>query len=691
MVKLIKYILFLDLDGEKCMALKKWCVAEYDKELAKELAATCETDPIVALIASARGYTDPMDLEQFLTDEPYFTDPWEMADISKAAELLNNSVTAGEKIAIYGDYDCDGVAATSLLYSYLKKREADVVYYIPDRFAEGYGMNSAAIEKIAQMGVKLVITVDNGITGISETALAVKLGMKVIITDHHLPGESIPAADAVVDPHRKDCPSEYKTVCGTQVAFRLICVAENKEPEELLPYYADLLSLAVITDIMPLTLENRSIVKCGIEKLKSAPLTGISALMSVSGISQDSVTAGRVAFTICPRINAAGRMGKADRAVELLTCDNMLTALGIANEIDEENSLRQQIEKKIFEEAVALIEKNNYMYDRVIVVDGEGWHHGVVGIVAARICERYGAPAILLSSEQGVATGSGRSIEGFSLYNAISCAKDILIKFGGHEQAAGITLKAEDVDQFRTRINAYADETEYIPPTLSLDCRLNPSALTLDLAFALQQLEPFGTGNAVPLFGIYGVTLQRITPIGNNKHLRLLFSKGELSFQALIFGVNTESLCFEVGDVLDLAVNIESNYFKGEYSVSIQIRAVRINGIDDDKVFEDLSLFNAFCAGKELDTTPIFPSREEVGSIYRFVCEKKVLSDRIKYIFMNKIGYGKTCAAIKTLEELKLIEKDAKGFYSAVNGAPKTSLTASPTYKLLSERSSFNE
>ena len=672
------------------MALKKWQIAEYDKELAKELAIECDVDPIVALIASARGYDDPCELEQFLSDEPCFTDPYEMADIEKAARVINDSISAKEKIAIYGDYDCDGVTATAIIYNYLKERDVNCCYYIPDRFTEGYGMNTEAVKKLFNENVKLIITVDNGIVCNEEIDLANSLGMKVVVTDHHLPSDNLPNAEAVVDPHRKDCPSEFKEICGAEVAFRLICVIENKEPEELLPYYADILSVAVTADIMPLTLENRSIVKCGIEKLKNSPLTGLSALLNVAVIDISSVNASKIAFGLCPRINAAGRMGKADRAVELLTTDNMMTALSIANEIDAENSLRQQIEKKIFEQAVNIIEEQKLMYDRVIIAAGEGWHHGVVGIVASRIVEKYGCPTVLISIDGELACGSGRSIEGFSLYNAIDSCRDLMIEFGGHEQAAGVTLNPCDIDEFRRRVNEYARNLPYVPSVLKLDCKLNPSALNLDLAFALEKLEPFGSGNKAPLFGVYGVTLERITPVSNNKHLRLLFSKGGNSFQGMLFGVSTDNFCFNTGDILDLAVSVEANLFRGEYTVSVLIKAIRINGIDDECVFNSMAELNSFMSGNECDHNSILPTREEVGRIYKKICDEDILPDRVKYIFMNDIGYAKTCISIKVLEELELIKLNPNGKYVAIKGK-KTNLLNSCTYKTLCERSGVND
>ena len=392
------------------MGIKKWQIAGFNKMLAKELAEECDIDPIVALIASARGYTDPASLEEFLSDEPCFDDPRNLVDIEKAADIINSYIEDGSRIAVYGDYDCDGITSTVLMFSYLKSRGADCVYYIPDRFDEGYGMNTGAVEKLAGEGIKLLITVDNGIACHNEIKRAKELGMSVVVTDHHLPKETLPQADAVVDPHRADCRSEFKEICGAEVAFKLICVLEEREPEELLPYYSDLLSVALTADVMPLIYENRAIVKYGIEKLKQSPLTGFSALMSVAAIQRDNISAGRIAFGIAPRINAAGRMGSAARAVELLLSDNMLNALGIANEIDDDNSERQRIEKEIFAEASAEIEKKGYFYDRVIVVDGEGWHNGVLGIVASRITERYGCPSLVLSRKGDAASGAGRSI-----------------------------------------------------------------------------------------------------------------------------------------------------------------------------------------------------------------------------------------------------------------------------------------
>ena len=669
------------------MGMKKWQIAGFNKMLAKELAVECDIDPIVALIASARGYTDPASLEEFLSDEPCFDDPRNLVDIEKAADIINSYIEDGSRIAVYGDYDCDGITSTVLMFSYLKSRGADCVYYIPDRFDEGYGMNTGAVEKLAGEGVKLLITVDNGIACHNEIKRAKELGMSVVVTDHHLPIETLPQADAVVDPHRADCRSEFKEICGAEVAFKLICVLEEREPEELLPYYSDLLSVALTADVMPLIYENRAIVKYGIEKLKQSPLTGFSALMSVAAIQRENISAGRIAFGIAPRINAAGRMGSAARAVELLLSDNMLNALGIANEIDDDNSERQRIEKEIFAEASAEIEKKGYFYDRVIVVDGEGWHNGVLGIVASRITERYGCPSIVISRNGNDASGSGRSIEGFSLYDAINAASDTLSKFGGHELAAGISLSSDKIPAFREKINEYASGCDFVPPVLKLDCKLNPSGLTVELAEALKELEPFGQGNPSPLFGVYGVELVRINPIGGGKHLRLIFSKGDNSFQALLFGVTAEQFCFECGDLLDLAVTVSSDIYNGETRLSVQVKALRMNGTDDVRLFGEISCFNDYMAGRQVDAEQLLPSREETGSVYRLIASKPVTGERIKYLTLNTVGYAKCEISLMVLSELGLIQKDGAGFYKITGAGRRTELANSAVYRNLLERS----
>ncbi len=666
------------------MSLKKWIVGTPDREKAKLLAEECDIDPFAALIAVGRGIDDAGELELLLCDEPILCDPLELADIKIAAECINQAIENGEKIAVFGDYDCDGVVATSLLYDYLITRNADVVPYIPDRVSEGYGMNCAAVDKLKSQGVSLIVTVDNGISCYTEIEYANSLGVKTVVTDHHLPPAELPPAVAVVDPHRNDCPSTFKEICGAEVAFKLACVLDDKEPEQMLPLYADILAIATIGDVMPIINENRSIVKVGVEKIKSNANVGISAILNLAGVDRNQVDATKISFTIVPRINAAGRMGSAFRAFELLTAKNTVDALKIAGPIDDDNVRRQQTEKEILKEAVKIIEENGYNYNRVIVVSGNGWHFGVLGIVAARICERYGKPTIVLSDENGTAHGSGRSFAGFNLYNSINAVSKLLLKYGGHELAAGISIKTENIDLFRNKINDYALSVADADPKLNIDFRLNPAGMSIDMAFAVKSLEPFGQGNPVPVFGIFGVKLEKITEIGGGKHLKLIFRKNDNVFQSLLFGVSRDKFCFEIGDVIDLAVTIDVNLYQEHYNLSILIKELKTSDFDQEKYFKSKRIYDDYMSGYNTDLSVVFPDRAEVGGIYKMITASPVKSERLKYI-NTEIGYAKTRVAVKTLCELDLVTLNGGILTSNIN-REKTSLLNSQTYKKLYER-----
>ncbi len=666
------------------MSVKKWIVGTPDREKAKLLAEECDIDPFAALVAVGRGVDNEGELELLMSEEPILCDPFELADIRIAADYINNAIENNVKIAVFGDYDCDGVVATSLLYDYLLGRGADVTAYIPDRIDEGYGMNCDAVDKLAQQGVELIITVDNGISCAKEIAYADSLGIKTVVTDHHLPPEELPEAVAVVDPHRADCPSSFKEICGAEVAFKLTCALDDKEPEQMLDRYADILAVATIGDVMPLTNENRSIVKAGIRKIKSSSNIGIAAILNMAGIDRNSIDAGKISFGIVPRINAAGRMGSAYRAFELLTSNNAMDALKLAGPIDDDNVRRQQIEKDIFKSAVKMIESDGLQYNRVIVVCGKDWHFGVLGIVASRICERYGKPAIVLSSEGGVAHGSGRSFSGFHLYDAINACGDILLKYGGHELAAGVSVSDDMLDTFRQRINGYAASKRAAVPSLNIDLRLNPAGMSVDMAFAIKTLEPFGMGNPTPIFGIFGVTLEKITAIGGGKHLKLLCRKNGNAFQSVLFGVTPEQFCFVVGDTIDLAVTLDTNLYQGQHNLSVQIKAVKMSDVDQDSYFECKQQYDDFISDFDTDFTAIFPDRIEVGSIYKMITSSPINAERLKYID-TKIGYAKTRIAVETLCELGLVSLN-NGVLVGHAATQKNDLMNSQIYKKLYER-----
>ena len=651
--------------------MKKWEVSKIDKELAKELAFECDVDPFVAMIAASRGYDDPSLLDEFLSEEPLFSDPFSFADMEAAVGFINEAVENDELIAVYGDYDCDGVTATALLYSYLVKRGARVITRIPDRFSEGYGMNKNAVDELYSMGVTFIITVDNGISCYEEIEYANSLGIRVVVTDHHLPPETLPNALAVVDPHRSDDYSEFKDICGVGVAFNLICALENAEPEELIYDYGDLVALGTIGDVMPLIAVNRSFVRVGIERILNSNRVGVTALMKIAGIDNAAFSATRVAFGLVPRINAAGRMGSADRALKLLVTDDEYEAYDIAREIGDDNTLRQQIEKNILDEAIGIIENEQLYHQRVIVVSGENWHHGIVGIVASRICEIYGKPTIVLSIDGDVAHGSGRSIDGFSLYECINSAVDYTLKFGGHELAAGVTVKKENISVFASAVNEYARTINPAVPVLKLDCKLNPIALTIDLFDALNVMQPFGTGNNVPVFGIYDVKLEKISSVAGGKHLKLNFIKNNTSFQAMLFSCGEEAFSYNVGDLLDIAVILDANIFNGKRYLSVIIKDYRIAGINDINLADEIACYDDFCALVPKDYSSIAPTREECAVVYKYICRGTKSAKATEQKFMNELGLAKVKLIIDIFIELGLLcksDSEAQILYVNTNG-----------------------
>ena len=636
--------------------MKRWIVPKVSKDLIKELAEQCDVSEFLALIAAARGYTDPLELDAFLSCDEPLDSPYSLTDMDNAVLAIRSALEENKLIAIYGDYDCDGVTATALLYTYLKSIGANVICYIPSRADEGYGMNCESVEKLDGKGVGLIITVDNGINANEEIALANSLGIGVVVTDHHMPAGELPAALAVVDPHREDDHSEFKDLSGVGVAYKLICALENATPEELLPMYADLVALGTVADVMPLRNENRVIVREGLMYINNTARIGLSALIEVSGLNDKELGAGNLAFNIGPRINAAGRMGDAMRAVKLLCAEDYESALQIAKEISEENATRQKIEADIEKEAISLIEREKLFYDRVIVVAGKGWHKGIVGIAASRLVEKYGKPVIVLSIEDGVAVGSGRSVDGFSLFDAICSAEELLEKFGGHELAAGLTVLEENIPAVRERINAFAYKKPLAVPQIELDCKLNPAALSVEMGELVGTLAPFGKGNPNPLFGIYSLEIERINQIGGGKHLRLILTREKSVIQALMFNKTLETFPYEVGDKVDIAVTLDTGEYKGEKNLTVIIREIRPSD-ESEADIESAADFCAFMAGaKKRNLSSIIPTRDEIGTVYRCITDA-ISADLLENKLTGRLLRGKVKIALEVLEELSLIRK----------------------------------
>ncbi len=640
------------------MNYKKWVFPEVDKQMVSEIADDCGLDPLQVFIALARGINDPYEIEQFFSKELDFSDPYELSGMNEAVERINIAIEENEKILVFGDYDCDGVTATALITTYLKKRGADVDCFVPDRENDGYGISIKSIEKAYEDGVTLIITVDNGINAVKEVERANELGVDVVVTDHHLLQDEIPNAVAVIDPHiDSECDWIFSYLCGVGVAFKLVCALESRPCEEMIYEYADLVALGTIADIVPLVSENRIIVSVGLQLINRRQNLGIKALIEVAG--SKFITAGNAAFTLCPRINAAGRMASADIAVKLLMSENYDDALYYAGCLDRLNAERQQIEQDIFKSACDIIEKNGYHRQRVIVVDCIGWHIGVIGIAASKLVEKYGKPCIVISVSGDRSIGSGRSISGFSLFDALSASSEILVKFGGHELAAGLTVSEENIERFRKIINEYASKCDVPFPKIKVDCRLKPRALNLDVAKTLKAFEPYGAGNPTPVFGVMESQLVGVQPLSSGKHLRLKLRRENTDFGAVMFGVSPDELPFKVGDMLDLAVTLDVNVYNNTESVSIIVRAVRKSGFDDVDIEKQLtSLEKFYCNNVEgKDAKSICPERSDIAVVFRYLrANDGVLLKRLENDLLDFLPIGKITISLEALCELKLAQ-----------------------------------
>ena len=673
------------------MILRKWEVRPLDKERAAAFAQTYGVPFFLAMLMNIRGLDDAAHLREFLGEGEPLSDPFLLKDMDKAAARITRAVDNMEKIAVYGDYDADGVTSTAMLYSYLETRGADVIFYIPQREGEGYGMNMGAVEYLKEQGVSLIVTVDNGISSVQEVARANELGIDVVVTDHHRPQAILPDAVAVVDAYRPDDTSPYKHFSGVGIAFKLLMALEDGagDVEDLLEAYSDLAAIGTIGDIVPLTGENRTLIRAGLERLSQSDRPGVQALLENAGIAGKALTSTNVAFTLVPRINATGRMGAPERAVRLLISGYEEEAEVLSEEICADNEERRRVEAEIAEAAFADIEAKGYMKDRVVVVGGGNGHHGVIGIVASRVTERCGKPCMIISRGETEAKGSGRSIEGFSLFEAICACGDLLIKFGGHPMAAGITLKPENIEAFRKRINRYA--AEHFPQmptqTVTLDCKLNPAALSVSMAQSLTQLEPFGNGNPQPVFGLFNMELSNVTPVGGGGHLRLTLEKNGSVITAMRFNTKPEELPYHIGDKIDLAVQLEAREFRGQPSLTVIVRDMKFAAFNTEKNIASLASFEKWQRGEVLsaeDKNRLYPDRACLAAIYRALrTVNGKETDQVR--FVSQFGKDMTLGLFKTallvFEERGLVHSEiADDTFTAtlIETSGKTDITRSP-------------
>ncbi len=575
--------------------------------------------PLTAMVLASRNVEGPKDAHEYLRCDSPMPDPYLMTDMALAAGRVGLAMTRGEKIAVFGDYDVDGITSTCLLTAFLRQHGADVVSYIPGRLEEGYGLNPIALRQLAAQGVKLIITVDCGITAVSEAELCKELGMDLVITDHHECKETLPDAIAVVDPHRPDGGYPHKTLSGVGVAFKLAAALCGSQ-EEVLSQYADMVCLGTVADVMPLQGENRVFVSRGLELLRKTTRPGIAALMRESGCAPETVSATAIGFTLAPRINAAGRMGRIELAVELFLTEDDERATLLARELCELNRQRQAVESEIYTQAVSMLPEGKAP-DAIVLAD-ETWHQGVVGIVSSRIAEEYCCPTFLICLDGDHGKASSRSFGGFNLFAALSALAPLLESYGGHELAAGFTIHRDNIVEFREQVSALAAEyyTGTVPTThIDIDCAVPPELLTIKGIEALNILEPCGNACPKPVLMVERMTVDRISLIGGGRHMRLRLKQGYHTVNGICFGATPETASIQPGDLVDVAFNPQINEFKGERSVQMNVLDIRPH-CDADCSAQELG-YRHLCR----DTlTPeiarrLTPDRAMLGTVWRYL------------------------------------------------------------------------
>ncbi len=646
------------------MSICEWSISEIDEEIVSKYSQKYGIPYVSAAILYSRGFREESDIQNFLQGTVE-DDVFDITDMDKAVQRIEKAIKENEKICIYGDYDADGITSSSLMCRYLRDRGADVFCYIPERNKDGYGLNNSAIEYIKNEGTDLIITVDNGISAFDEVKYANLLGMDVVITDHHRVRETLPCACAVVNPYRKECSElKNKNFAGVGVAFKLIEAMETgkSSKKDLLDKYSDLVTVGTIGDSIELFGETKEVVKYGLENLLSSKIPGIISLLKCSNLYLKELDSISVAFGIVPRINACGRMDNARLALELLMCDDVYESDKIAVEVCKLNDLRKNIENEILEDVEnLLLEEPERKYEKIIVAEGENWNHGVLGIVASKITQKYGKPCILITIEGETSRASCRSIEGFSIYDALVRNSKWLTRFGGHPMAAGFSINTSDLKFFKESLFQDSEDYEVPAPCISIDFELEPYQISCEILENLEILKPYGNGNSEPVFGIFGATLVKIIPIGKGKHLKLIFEKDGFEFSVLYFNKTPNDFIFLEHEKLDIAITLHENEYMGVKSVSCYAVDFKICNYDLKKAVKEKNLYQHFKKSNTLncDLTNVIPSREEFVKIYQYVKKLKNKSIRVdlinKRLFNNNKNLFIIYIVLDVMEELGLI------------------------------------
>ena len=689
----------------------RWLVHEQDEELITILSDKLRISPLCAKLLINRGYVEPDDAKAFIAkSDSFLYNPFLLKDIRKAVARIRKAIEGQERITIYGDYDVDGVTSVSILYMYLKEHGAEVDYYIPTRESEGYGLNESAFRMIKEKGSSLVITVDTGITAIDEVLFAKEIGLDIVVTDHHQCRSELPNCCAVVNPRRPDCQYPFKELSGVGVVFKVICALEldfincgeynGFTIKDMCKRYIDLVTIGTIADVMPLYDENRIMVYMGLGLLSSTRNIGIRSLFRAVGIDPaKKVTSSVIGYTIAPRINAAGRIGDAARAVQLFLSTSPQGADVIADELCAINRERQQTENLIFTEAMGQIEREHDLdQESVLVLASDHWHQGVIGIVASKITEQFGKPSILISfdSEEGsIGKGSARSVKGLNMVEALSHCERFLAKYGGHELAAGLSVERDQLSDFCRELNAYAKEKLSSPdciPKTQAETEITEQEISMETVNEISKLEPYGAKNPEPIFVLRDVTIMDLVPLSQGKHSRMILRKNDLDVSAICFGYNLLNEGFVLHDRVDVLCSININEFRGNKTVQLIVRDIDFSEWSWNELEEIENEFEEMRNGDlECDDSDI-PSRSEFASVYKLLLDMSY--KRGKQISIMKflapiphITYLKVRIALEVFAEAELIELEkinlSTYYIKRLETKDKKDLTSTPLMKTL--------
>ena len=563
----------------------KWVInhQHYNAEELSSLSETLKVPEVISKMLLARGISDLDSAKVFF--KPTFEnlhDPFKMADMEVAVERLQKAVTTNQRIFIYGDYDVDGITSVSLLYLVLVQLGAQVTYYIPDRLKEGYGLSNMGILEAQKQSADLLISVDCGITGKAEIELANKLGIDVIVCDHHEQGPELPPATAVLDPKRKDCTYPFKELAGVGVTFKLAqgLIDRMGLDPSIVNRYIDLVAIGSSADIVPLIGENRMLTKFGLQRLNQTDNVGIQALLEATGLKGKTIGTGQVVFVLAPRMNAVGRMGDAKRAVQLLTTDNVQQARNIASILESENRKRKSVDEETFRQALEQVEKDHDVnYEKTLVLNKRDWHSGVIGIVASRIVEKFYRPTILISVEDGVGKGSARSIRGYDIFLALNECRDLMLGFGGHKYAAGLTIEENKIDEFKKRFEEVAAsklDDELLTSKLYVDAELKLTEIDARLVKLLKYFAPFGPQNMRPIFISKNLHVVGSPSVVGNNHLKFKVRQDGRIMDAIGFGMGDLIYRIAPGEAnLDIAYVIDENEFMGQTTIQLRLKDLR--------------------------------------------------------------------------------------------------------------------